>query len=160
MPCAHAFTSGVSKLQYGLRHVCCTCQICGSSELCWHVPCVSAQQDCTPGTGCCPYGRILASGTSCRKAEAECADEAQCDGVSPVCPGNPVKTMGTICRQPRKPCEQPATCDGEHPHVLLQWQGMLLMTVQSGYDSSLDRWTATMVHTCASRSTCILYASS
>jgi hypothetical protein len=96
-----------------IRVAACVLHLC-SCDMCWHLPCVCAQQGCTPGTGCCPYGRILASGTSCRKAETECADEAQCDGVSPMCPGNPVKTMGTICRQPRQPCEQPATCDGEY----------------------------------------------
>lgn len=71
------------------------------------------QQDCTPGTGCCPYGRLLSKGTTCRKATTECSEEAICDGLSPMCPDNPVKTLGTICRHPgpRSPCEQPATCD-------------------------------------------------
>lgn len=70
------------------------------------------QQDCTPGTGCCPYGKVLPKGATCRKANNGCAQDAVCDGVSPLCSQNPVKTNGTICRQPRKSCEQASRCDG------------------------------------------------
>lgn len=70
------------------------------------------QQDCVPGTGCCPFGRILPSDTVCRKASTACAEDAVCNGVSPLCPENPPKTQGAVCRQPSKPCMEPASCDG------------------------------------------------